>query len=758
MRGEFVVEGMHCAVCARAVEAALKGVEGVSSAWVNLASGLATVAYAPPATPQALARAVERAGYKLVVPAAAEEEGSPGSAPSGSDVEQELRAAESRKERYARSLGRRCAAAAAIAVPLFVASMAAGAEVSPAVGVAEAVGAAIAMAGPGRPIYKAAAAQAAHGHVSMDTLVALSTLANYLFSLSTLLWPGSAPGGERGAMYFDACAMVVAFVLLGRWLEARATHSAGAALRGLMALAPRVARRCNPRGGESLCPVGELQGGDLLRVGPGEAVAVDGLVVEGAASVDESMMTGEPMPVEKRPGCRVAAGTVVCSSSGCSGGSLLVRAESVGSATMLAGIIRTVARAQGSRAPAQRIADRVVGVFVPAVLAAAVATLVVWIAAAGWDQLPRALSCAVGVMVVACPCSMGLATPTAVMVAMGRGARMHVLFRDAAALETLERTTTVVIDKTGTLTEGHPAVVEARLLSPGRGAEPALWGALAAVERGATHPVAAAMAEYLEQRYPQSPQPQATAKVVEGRGVEFCFRGRSYWAGNAALAREHGVAPHIINNDEERGQTLVWVGCEGEAMALFVLRDRLRPDARAAVGELQRQGRRVVVLSGDNEAATRRVAHELGADEVVGGALPADKEAAVARLQEQGQGEVVAMVGDGTNDSPAMARADVSVAMATGTRVAINAAQVVIMKPELAALPRAMRLSKATVAVIRRNLFWAFFYNIVSIPLAAGALYPAFHLALSPAVCAAAMAFSSVSVVASSLTLYKKKI
>lgn len=738
MRSDFPVEGMHCAACAHNVEVALGRVPGVSAAAVNLASGLATVDYSPPATPAALAAAVERAGYKLDVAAAAAGEPMVG--------------ASAARER--RALGRRVAVAWALAVPLLVVAMALAGSGGQAVGVAMAVAAAAVMAGPGRDIYRAAAKQAVHRHVSMDTLVALSTMADYLFSLSGLLWPawwaksvGSVP------MYFDACAMIVAFVLLGRWLEARATGKTGAALRALMGLAPTVARVVEPGGGEHDCPVGELKRGDMVRVRPGESVAVDGTVVEGATSVDESMMTGEPFPVEKGPGSRVVAGTVCRGSS-----SMVVRAESVGRDTRLAEIVRAVARAQGSKAPAQRIADRVVGVFVPAVLAAAAGTMALWLALGGAAELPRALNCAVSVLVIACPCSMGLATPTAVMAGMGRGAKMHLLFRDAEALETLGKANVVVIDKTGTATEGHPAVA-AVLPGSDNCDDEEVWMALAAVERGYIHPVARALAEYIESHHALRPRGEMATptdiQMAEGRGVAFEYRGRRYWAGNAAMAKEYGV-PTL--GAAAGGDTTVWFGSgEGRLFAGFVLRDRVRASSAAAIAALKRAGKRVVMLSGDDEQTTRRVAAELKVDEAVGAALPADKERKIRELQAR-EGAVVAMVGDGTNDSEAMARADVSVAMGSGTDVAINAAGVVLMKPELTELVGAMRLSKATTAVIRRNLFWAFFYNIVGIPIAAGALYPAFHLLLSPVVCAATMAFSSVSVVLSSLSLYTKKI
>lgn len=728
VKREFPVIGMHCAACAHNVKSALGRVAGVSSASVNLASATATVEYSSPATPESLAKAVSDAGYELSV-----------AEPKQQDIDE-------RRENYRRRLAKLCIVAWVLAVPIFIASVEWGNI--PAVRVAIAVGAAVVIAWPGRDIYKTAARQLLHRQVSMDTLVALSTAADYLFSLSGLLFPsfwersvGSVP------LYFDASAMIVAFVLLGRTLEARATHKTGAALRSLINLSPPIARLVKADGSECDCPVEDLRKGDMVRVRSGESVAVDGVVVDGSTSIDESMMTGEAFPVEKQKGSRVVAGTV-CNGSG----SIVVRAESVGKDTLLAGIIRTVAQAQASKAPLQKVADKVVAVFVPAVLAAALVTFVVWTAIAGFAELPRAVSCAVSVLVIACPCSMGLATPTAVMAGMGRGAKMHVLFRDAAALETLNKADAIVVDKTGTVTEGHPVVAEAQEYES---CDAGVWAALATAERGSIHPVAKALTEYIEKHHSLSSLGDAVCdgEVQEGKGVAFDYKGHHYWAGNALLAKENGADGMEA---DIKGQTTVWFGYGNKIIAKFTLRDKLRESSVAAIAALKKAGKRIVMLSGDNEQTTEEVAAKLNVDEAVWGALPADKESKIRQLQKEGY--TVAMVGDGTNDSEAMARADVSVAMGGGTDVAINAAQVVLMKPDLGCLVNAFKLSHTTVRVIRRNLFWAFFYNTVGIPIAAGILYPAFHLLLSPIISAAAMAFSSVSVVVSSLSLYAKKI
>lgn len=725
MKKIFPVTGMHCAGCAHNVEQCLLRLSGVKEASVNLASNSVMVEFDNTLSAEQLAQTVHDAGYELVIAdTAAAEEG------------------ESRKSYYS-MLVKRCIFAWIMAVPIFCMSMFGGHLFE--IRVVLALASLAVIVHSGSIFFKTAARQLVHRAVSMDTLVALSVAVDFLFSLTGILFPNYWQSYGSIPLYFDAPAMIIAFVLLGRVMEERAKHKTGSAIQSLMNLNPHTALLVTPDGKETECPVGSLKAGDVIKVRTGESIAVDGIVIEGETSVDESMMSGEPVPVEKTKGCKVTAGTVN------GNGSVLVKAESVGEKTVLANIIRTVKEAQGSKAPIQRIVDKVVAVFVPAVIAIAVITFFVWLFVGGVAGLPRAITCAVSVLVIACPCAMGLATPTAIMVGVGKAAKLHVLFRDAAALEYLGKTSAVVFDKTGTLTIGHPVVTDKWILDNCSNDQ---LSALALAETKSTHPMAKTLVDYID----SSNEDEITLqdfKNLPGMGMEFSYNGENYWAGNDKLATIKGAGA-AVNSQHPAGGSLVYFGTDNKVLAWFEMNDELRKTSVEAIAEMKSGGKHIVLLSGDNENATKSVAAKVNADEAVWAASPEDKYNKVIELKEKGH--VVAMVGDGTNDSEALAKADVSMAIGEGTDVAINSAQVVLMSADPQTINKAFKLSKATVGVIRRNLFWAFIYNIVGIPIAAGVLYPVFHITLSPIFGAAAMACSSVSVVLSSLTLYSKKI
>ena len=546
--------------------------------------------------------------------------------------------------------------------------------------------------------------------------------------------------------------MIVAFVLLGKVLEERAKRKTGSAIDSLIKLVPQTALRVLSDGSESECPVEELKKGDKIRVRAGESIAVDGVVVSGTTFVDESMMSGEPIPVEKTMGSHVVAGTIN------GNGSVVVEAQSVGRDTVLSHIIKTVEEAQGSKAPIQRIADKVVAIFVPAVLVVSLLTLVVWLAVGGFSCLTQAVVSAVSVLVIACPCSLGLATPTAIMVGIGRGAKIHVLFRDAVALETMSKADAVVFDKTGTITEGKLDVAEKEILADCSAEE---LKALMLAENMSNHPLAKSLANFLKKNYGGAENISVSQfENISGQGITFSFNGKNYWTGNEKMVSANGADTaniKIIEANRQKTSTLVWFGEGRNVLAVFALQDKLKADSAEMIAILQKDlGKHITLLSGDRESTTRNIAKQLGIEDAVWAAEPNDKDNKIKELQSHGY--KVAMVGDGTNDSEALARADVSVAMGKGTDVAINTAQVVLMDNSLGSLVKAFKLSKETVGVIKRNLFWAFVYNVIGIPIAAGVLYPVLHVTLSPIICAAAMAFSSVSVVLSSLTLYTKKI
>jgi Cu+-exporting ATPase len=603
----------------------------------------------------------------------------------------------------------------------------------------------------GWPFFERAWVSLINRSPNMFTLIGMGTGVAYLYSCVAVVAPGIFPSTFRNAngqvgVYFEAAAAIITLVLLGQVLELRARSRTSDAIRSLLNLVPKMATRIRSDGSEETIPLDRVQPGDRLRVRPGEKIPVDGTVLEGASAVDESMVTGEPMPVEKGPGSRVTGGTLN------SNGSLVMRAEKVGSDTMLAQIVRMVSEAQRSRAPIQRLADTVASYFVPAVVVAAILTFIIWGLFGPQPRMAHAIVNAVAVLIIACPCALGLATPMAVMVGTGRGATAGVLVKNAEALETLEKVDTMVVDKTGTLTEGKPKLVSV-ITSEGLSEAEAVRIA-ASLELGSEHPLAATIVSAArEQNLPVIEASQFRA--LSGKGIMGCVEGHAGALGNRALMEELGVEANGWLDRAEalrrEGQTVMFLAIDEHIVALLGVTDPIKDSAREAVQALQKDGVRVVMLTGDTRTTAKVVAARLGIDEIEAEVLPQQKGEVVKRLEQQGR--IVAMAGDGINDAPALAQAHVGIAMGTGTDVAIESAGIILVKGDLRGIVRARRLSRATMRNIRQNLFFAFIYNALGIPLAAGVLYPFFGLLLSPIIASAAMTFSSVSVITNALRL-----
>jgi Cu+-exporting ATPase len=586
--------------------------------------------------------------------------------------------------------------------------------------------------------------------LNMFTLIALGTAAAFGYSVFAVVAPDGLPHGllHGGAppVYFEAAAVIVTLVLLGQVLELRARSATSGAIRALLGLAPKTARLLSPDGGEEDVALARVRPGDRVRVRPGERVPVDGVVLEGASAVDESMITGEPIPVEKVPGSTVTGGTMNTT------GGLVVRAERVGADTLLAQIVRMVSEAQRSRAPIQRLADVVSSRFVPGVVLVAALTFLGWGLYGPEPRLAYALVNAVAVLIIACPCALGLATPMSIMVGTGRGAQAGVLIRNAEALETMEKVDTIVVDKTGTLTEGRPRLVTV-VAAPGFSETEVLMLA-AGLEQGSEHPLAVAVLAGANERGVK-PAPIEAFQSVTGQGVTGRSNGRSIALGNLQLLASPTLDARPLAERAEalrrEGQTVVYLAVDGALAGLLGVADPIKESAPEAIRELQAEGLRVVMLTGDSRTTAHAVARTLGLDEVIAEVQPAQKVNVIKRLQAEGR--VVAMAGDGINDAPALAQADVGIAMGTGTDVAMESAGIILVKGDLRGLVRARRLSRATMRNIRQNLVWAFLYNALGVPIAAGVLYPAFGLLLSPMIASAAMSFSSVSVIANALRL-----
>jgi P-type Cu+ transporter len=608
----------------------------------------------------------------------------------------------------------------------------------------------------GWPFFQRGWASVTNRSPNMFTLIATGTGAAYLFSVIVTLAPWLVPASQRGhggapPLYFEAAAVITALVLLGQVLELRARASTRGALRALLGLAPKTARRIDPGGAEIDVPLAHVRKGDRLRVRPGEKVPVDGLVIEGESSVDEAMITGEPLPVEKGPGAKVTGATVNGT------GTFVMVAERVGADSLLGQIVRMVGQAQRSRAPIQKLADVVSGWFVLAVLVVAALTFAGWLVLGPEPALTHAFVNAVAVLIIACPCALGLATPMSVMVGTGRGATAGVLVRDAEALEVLEKVDTLLVDKTGTLTEGRPwlTTVEA---APGFD-EPLVLRLAAAAEKGSEHPLARAILEGAVARGAAAPD-ATDFRALAGRGISATVEGRAVGLGNEALLAELGVAAGALGVRAGQlrgaGHTVMFLVVDGRLAGLVGVADPIKPTTAGALRALRAEGLRIVMVTGDSRATAEAVARELGIEEVEAEVLPAQKHAVVERLRAAGR--VVAMAGDGINDAPALAAAHVGIAMGSGTDVAMESAGIVLVKGDLRGIVRARRLSQATLRNIRQNLFFAFAYNTIGIPVAAGLLYPFFGLLLSPMLASAAMSLSSVSVIANALRLRKARL
>ena len=655
---------------------------------------------------------------------------------------------------------RRLRGSAVLTVPLLVMAMAdmvPGAPLMHAIGAPALVWVQLALATPvvlwgGLPFFERGWASIRNRHANMFTLVALGTGVAYAYSVVATVAPGVFPASFQGHggqvfVYFEAAAVIITLVLLGQVLELRARSRTSGAIRALLGLAPRSARRLADDGTERDVPLEEVARGDRLRVRPGEKIPVDGVVLEGGSAVDESMVTGEPIPVEKGPGDPLIGATIN------GNGAMLMRAERVGADTLLAQIVRMVSEAQRSRAPIQRLADVVAGWFVPAVVVIAAVTFAAWSALGPPPAMAYALVNAVAVLIIACPCALGLATPMSIMVGTGRGASAGVLVKNAEALEVLEKVDTLVVDKTGTLTEGRPTLVTVE--AAGGVSEADLVRLAASLERGSEHPLAAAIVAGAEARGVRALAEARGFRAVTGKGVVGEVEGRAVALGNAALFAELGVdageLPARAEALRREGQTVMLAAVDGRAAGVIGVADPIKGSTLEAIRRLHDEGLRVVMLTGDSRTTAEAVARRLGIDEVIAEVLPEQKSAAIARLR--GEGRVVAMAGDGINDAPALAAADVGVAMGTGADVAIESAGVTLVKGDLGALVRARRLSRGTMRNIRQNLFFAFAYNALGIPIAAGVLYPALGLLLSPMIASAAMSFSSVSVIGNALRL-----
>jgi Cu+-exporting ATPase len=593
-------------------------------------------------------------------------------------------------------------------------------------------------------------------NLNMFTLIAIGTGAAYGYSLAAVLAPDIFPEGFRDdagnvGLYFEAAAVITTLVLLGQVLELRARERTSGALRALLDLAPRTARRLGKDGEEEEVPLDRVERGDRLRVRPGDSIPVDGVVVEGHSSVDESMVTGEPIPIEKTVGAAVIGGTINGT------GGLIMEAEKVGRDTMLARIFQMVAEAQRSRAPIQRLADSVAGYFVPVVIIVAILAFVVWAFLGPPPALAYALLAAVSVLIIACPCALGLATPMSIMVGIGRGAQAGVLIKNAEALERFEKVDTLVVDKTGTLTEGKPQLRE--VVSLGEEDENELLALAASLERASEHPLAAAIVAGARARNVALADPSEFQSIT-GKGVMARVRDREVVLGNASLMADRGIDTSGLDQSAEalrrEGATAMFVAVDGRAAGLVAVADPIKETTPSALQALKAEGIRVVMLTGDNRTTAEAVARKLGIEDVEADVLPDHKNEVVRRLREQGR--VVAMAGDGVNDAPALAQADIGIAMGSGTDVAIESAGVTLVKGDLNGIVRARRLSRATMRNIRQNLFFAFVYNSLGVPIAAGVLYPLFGMLLSPMIAAAAMSLSSVSVVGNALRLRKTRI
>ncbi len=719
---------MSCVVCANNVENEVRSIPGVDSATVNFATNTLTVSFDPKKTSLLqIKSAVQAIGYDLVI-----------------EENNREKIQEKAEKQHYQSIKKRTIAAWILSIPLMGISMTIMHQ-------NWANWVMLLLTLPillfcGQSFYINAWKQFRHKSANMDTLVSLSTIIAFLFSLFNTIYPDFwTKRGLEPHVYYEAAGMIIAFVLLGKLMESKAKNNTSSAIKKLMGLQPQTAHLLTTEG-EKEVPLNILKPGDLIRVKPGEKVPVDGIVFDGNSYVDESMISGEPIPVEKQSKDKVLAGTINQK------GTFSITATQVGTQTILSQIVRMVQEAQGSKAPVQRIADKISSYFVPIVIIIAIITFIVWLFVGGNDFFSYALLSAVSVLVIACPCALGLATPTALMVGIGRGAENHILIKDAFALENLCKVNCIVLDKTGTITQGHPAVTaEIWLQTP----DTEMLSVLLSAEQKSEHPLALAMTDFLLKKEIQ-PISVTSFQSLTGQGITVEYNKNSFWVGSLKMAAEQtttfpeSVKP-VLKQWQNDGQSIVCYGKQNRILAIFALSDPIKESSKYAISSLQKKGIEIHLLTGDNRHTANSVALKLGIKNIQADALPSSKEEYIKTLQNKKK--FVAMVGDGINDSQALARADVSIAMGKGTDIAMDVAMITLITSDLSLLSKAINLSRRTVRIIRENLFWAFIYNIIGIPIAAGLLYPICGILLNPMWASAAMAFSSVSVVLNSLRL-----
>lgn len=726
----FPVLDMSCAACATRVEKTLNRQPGVYHAQVNYAAATATVEYNPQeCTPKTLKDAIQNAGYDLVIETNTQKE----------------KIAEDAHSRKYRQLKQRTFFSLMLSVPVAIIGMC-FMDWTYANYVMWILSTPVVF-WLGRDFYRNAWKQLKHRTSNMDTLVAVSTGIAYTFSLFNLFWPEFwLSRGIHPHVYFEAASVIISFILLGRLLEEKAKGNTSEAIKKLMGLQPATVTILTPEGQLKEIPVEQVQQGQRLVVKPGSRIAVDGTVYEGCSYVDESMLTGEPLPAEKTPGTKVYAGTINQK------GSFSFIADKVGSETVLAHIIRMVQDAQGSKAPVQQLVDRIAAIFVPTILSIAVLSFLVWIWLDSSNGFTHGLLAAVTVTIIACPCALGLATPTAIMVGIGKGAENGILIKDAESLETARKVNAIVLDKTGTLTEGHPTVTDISdplLQSP-------LGDVLFTLESASEHPLAQAIVQHQTRQI----LPMKEFESLTGLGVRGKINGTYYYAGNRRLLETHHLTVSPALTEEaarlsQEAKTVIWLADSQQALGLVAIADRIKPTSREAVRQLQKMGISTYMLTGDNPETAQRIAAQCGITHFQAEVLPQQKAQFIKDLQKEGK--IVAMVGDGINDSAALAQADLSIAMGKGSDIAMDVAKMTLISSDLNKITDAIRLSQATVRTIRENLFWAFIYNLIGIPVAAGILYPINGFLLNPMIAGAAMAMSSVSVVSNSLRLKRKK-
>ncbi|HBL75955.1 MAG: copper-translocating P-type ATPase [Bacteroidetes bacterium GWF2_42_66] len=733
VKNNFPVTGMNCASCAVSVESMLKSQPGVISASVNFAASGVWVEYNPEITnPKTFREVIQSIGYDLIFD------------------EKEANQQEEIKQHKSVILKRKTIFAALLTLPVVVIGMF-------LMDLPLANWIMLALSTPvvfwfGKSFFINAFKQLKHGKTNMDTLVALSTGIAYFFSLFNTIFPHFLMFGDsHPPVYFEASAVIIVFILLGRLLEERAKANTSSAIKKLMGLQPDTVTLLDENGSEITQSVSTVQIGNKLRVKPGERVPVDGIVTDGTSFVDESSITGEPLPVEKLSGNLVFAGTINQK------GSFVMQARKVGSETLLARIIRMVQEAQGSKPPVQKLVDKVASVFVPVVIVLSIISFSAWMIFGGQNSLPQALLTMVSVLIIACPCALGLATPTAIMVGIGRGAELGILIKDADGLELAHRIDTLVLDKTGTITEGKPDVTDWLWKTE----NPAtLKSILLSIEAQSEHPLSDAITGALQNEAVQSTSVE-NFESITGRGVVASIQNSRYAVGNELLMNESGIQitdkdQQIANALQEQAKTVLFFGGENHILAIIAITDPIKTSSPEAIERIKRSGIEIHMLTGDNEHTAQSVARQTGISIYKAGLLPEDKAAYIKNLQQQGK--VVAMVGDGINDSHAMAQSDVSIAMGNGSDIAMDVAKMTIVSSRLGAISSAIELSKQTIRTIKQNLFWAFIYNIIGIPVAAGLLYPFTGFMLNPMIAGAAMAMSSVSVVSNSLRLKFKKL